>query len=585
VPRVTASVRLWQTGLFVVVIVVAALIVAGSLTAGLTTSLSEQAKSEELRGATLLAARIEAGFSSTRAGIADIRGKVAEYRAVYTDGVWVFDAQGNELVSAYSGTPDKVRIVTASGPALAGTAYTDVQLTHDGWAIAAAPVVDRSGRPMGAVVTEGPVATSLAVLDAARSRLWVTFWAALIFAGLIGFAFSEFISRRISAMSKAATAIADGDFSLRLPTGLVPDEIHDLAEGYNRMAVRLGAAFSAIQASEREIATVVESMAEGVVAFDVDGTVRIINPEAMRLLGDPVTDLIGVPARVITGDPAVLDAISAGLSGAAVSATVALGSRTVLLHCTPLQGEAGHVGGAVLLMADVTEQRRVEEAQRRFVADASHEMRTPVAALRGMLELLADGAKDDPTVRDDFLATMLLETERLGRLIADLLTLAQLEAGSLRLDRQPQSAESLLQDVAHVMGPLAERADVALSVECDAGDATVSADRDRIVQVLIGFTDNALKHSPRGTTVHLRALRHDETVGFEVADEGHGIPPEQLEHIFDRFYRADESRGGRGGAGLGLAIAKEIVDAHGAEIRVSSAPGRGTTFCFELPPV
>ena len=582
-PRVRASVRLWQTGLFVVVIVVAALIVAGSLTAGLTRSLSEQARSEELRSASLLASRIESGFASTSAGIAGIRANVSEYRAVFSDGVWVFDAQGNELVAAYSGTPDLVRIVTAGDTALAGSKYTDVRLAQDGWAVAGAPVTDRTGQPVGAVVTASPVTASLSVLDAARSRLWVTFWVALVFAGLIGFAFSEFIGQRIRAMSKAATAIADGDFSLRLPTGLVPDEIHELAEGYNRMAVKLGAAFSAIQASEREISTVVESMAEGVVAFDADGAVRIINPEAMRLLDDPVTDLIGVPARAITGDPAVLDAISAGLAGAAVAATVNLGVRTVLLHCTPLQGEGGHLGGAVLLMADVTEQRRVEEAQRRFVADASHEMRTPVAALRGMLELLTDGAKDDPAVRDDFLATMLLETERLGRLIADLLTLAQLEAGSLRLDRQPQSAESLLQDVAHVMLPLAERACVRLSVEPDATGADVSADRDRIVQVLIGFTDNALKHSPRGTTVHLRAARHDDAVAFEVADEGLGIGAEQLAHIFDRFYRADEARGGRGGAGLGLAIAKEIVDAHGSTIDVSSAPGEGTTFRFELP--
>jgi len=436
---------------------------------------------------------------------------------------------------------------------------------------------------VGAVVIASPVVSSLEVLDAARSRLWVTFWVALVFAGLIGFAFSEFISRRIRVMSRAAKEIADGDFSLRLPSSFLPDEIHDLAEAYNRMAVKLGTAFSAIQASEREIAAVVESMAEGVVAFDAEYMVRLINPEAKRLLGDPDVDLMGAPARAITGDPAVLDAIAAGISGAAVAASVTLGARTVLLHCTPLQAEGEPVDGAVLLLADVTEQRRVEEAQRRFVADASHEMRTPVAALRGMLELLADGAKEDPAVRDDFLATMLLETERLGRLVADLLTLAQLEAGSLRLDCQPQSPASLLDDVAHVMNSLAERANVRLEVETDTDGVLVAADRDRIVQVLLGFVDNALKHSPRDTTLHLRATAHDGVVDFEIADEGTGISAEQLEHIFDRFYRADEARGGRGGAGLGLAIAKEIVEAHGSSIHVSSQPGQGTRFGFTLP--
>ena len=586
-PRIRMSVRLWQTGLFIIVIVVAALIVAGSLTAGLKHTLSEQAASAELRSASLLAARVQNRFLPTTSDeVARIRDNIEEYRAVFSDSVWVYDAREGTILALHDTSPDIGLIQAARSVALAGKTSSNVDLSETGWTVAGAPVFADDGHTVvGAVVAASPVSTSLAVLEAARSRLWVTFWVALVFAGLIGFAFSEFISIRIRAMSHGATAIADGDFSRRLPTGLVPDEIHELATAYNRMTEKLGAAFAAITASEHEIAAVVESMAEGVVAFDPDGTARIINPEAMRLLGDPEVDLVGSPASAITSDPAVLDAVAAGLAGAGVSATVTLGARTVLVHCTPIPAEDGHAGGAVLLMSDVTEQRRAEEAQRRFVADASHEMRTPVAALRGMLELLADGAKDDPAVRDDFLATMLFETERLGRLVADMLTLAQLEAGSLRLDCQPQSPESLLTDVATIMRPLAERAGVTIEIECATADGVVvSADRDRIVQVLIGFVDNALKHSLRDTTLHLRASAETRGhVAFEVADEGVGIPAEQIEHIFDRFYRADEARGGRGGAGLGLAIAKEIVEAHGSAIEVSSAPGEGTAFRFELP--
>jgi len=239
--------------------------------------------------------------------------------------------------------------------------------------------------------------------------------------------------------------------------------------------------------------------------------------------------------------------------------------------------------GAVLLLSDVTEQKRLEDAQRRFVANASHEMRTPIAALKGLLELLEDGAKNDPEVRDDFVRTMQLEVDRLGRLVTDLLTLAQLEAGSFMLDVQPDSAESMLRTVAGVMRALAERAGVELQVAVPDEDVDVLADRDRIVQVLLGFVDNALKHSRSGDVVRLEARRRGQRAMFSVADSGPGVDAEDVPRIFDRFYRADEARSAPRGAGLGLAIAKEIVEAHGSVIAVEQTPGGGATFTFDLP--
>lgn len=222
------------------------------------------------------------------------------------------------------------------------------------------------------------------------------------------------------------------------------------------------------------------------------------------------------------------------------------------------------------------------EAQRRFVADASHEMRTPIAALTGMLELLDDGAKNVPEVRDDFIRTMQTEVERLGRLVRDLLTLAQLEGGNLQLRLAPGYVVDLLGDVGRVMQGLAEQVGVRLAIEVPDEDLRVVADHDRIVQVLLSFTDNALKHSTAGSTVRLRALPLGNTVRLEVIDEGPGIDPEELPRLFERFYRVDTARAG-GGTGLGLAIAKEIVEVHGATITVESAPGTGTTFGFNLP--
>jgi PAS domain S-box-containing protein len=457
-----------------------------------------------------------------------------------------------------------------------------VSLVQGGYVVAGKAVYDAAGSRVASVVVSGGVDTALAVLDAVRGRLWITFWVALVVAGALGFAFSEFIGRRVRAMSQAAAAIAAGDFSQRLPTGFVPDEIRDLAVSYNRMAIKLGEAFSAIQQREGEIAAVVESMAEGVIAFDAAGTVRVMNSEAKTLLGDPQSDLTGTSATQLTDDESVLRAIEAGLAGDAVVDVAELGHASVLIHCTPLRTAERDSAGAVLLLSDITEQRRLEDAQRRFVANASHEMRTPIAALKGLLELLEDGAKDDPPVRDDFITTMQLEVDRLGRLVADLLTLAQLEAGTFELELHPESAKSLLGRVCSVMRALTDKAGVDLDVELPDGDVTLMADRDRIVQVLIGFADNALKHSKRGQRIVMRARVGIDTVTLEVADQGPGIAEQDVERIFDRFYRADESRSSRG-AGLGLSIAKEIAEAHGTAILVSATPGGGQTFSLTLP--
>jgi PAS domain S-box-containing protein len=581
--RPRGSIRLWQTGLFIIVIVVAMLVLSGTLSAGLTVTLTRMAETSELRNASALAQRLSPDFPLAASGSPRVADVVAEYRGIYGGGIWVYDREGALLESAHDAGPVEAVLQSARDSVLGGRAsYAVSDLRSGGWVVASKPVHGPDGALEAVVVTASSVDQPVAILQAARDRLWVAFWVSLVIAGLLGFGFSELIGRRIRAMSVAAAAMAAGDFEQRISAGLVPDEVEELALSYNSMAETLGEAFGSIQESRRQIAAVVESMAEGVLAFDDSGIVRVSNPEALRLLGAPDGDLTGTPVEDLTAEPDVLEIVRAGLGGASAARTVRLGPFVVLLHCTPLLDSDGAADGAVLVLADVTERHRVEDAQRRFVADASHEMRTPVAALKGMLELLVDGAQDVPEVRDDFMRTMQVEVDRLGRLVADLLTLAQLEAGSLRVAPAPESAAELLEGVARVMATLAEQAGVTLSVEVPDTDLRVLADRDRIAQVLLSFTDNALKHSPTGATVHLSAQRRDGSVRLEVADEGVGIDADELSRVFERFYRSDAARAG-GGAGLGLAIAKEIVEAHGSTIDVTSTPGSGTTFGFELP--
>jgi two-component system sensor histidine kinase BaeS len=225
-----------------------------------------------------------------------------------------------------------------------------------------------------------------------------------------------------------------------------------------------------------------------------------------------------------------------------------------------------------------------ERSQRQFVANASHEMRTPIAALKGSIELLEDGAVDKPEVRDRFLATMRVEVDRLQRLVDELFVLAQLDSGRIVLDVAPEPVADVVRDVVTIMRPLAETAGVELTALAPGGDLKAMMDRDRIAQVLLGFVDNALKHTPAGGAVTVWAAREGERAVLGVRDTGAGIPPEDLPHIFDRFYRGSgQPVGVPKGTGLGLSIAQELVEAHGGAIAVESEPGVGSSFSFSLP--
>ena len=580
------SIRLWQTELFVLVIVVAMLILSVSLSQDLQRTLKQLDESARLSNVSALAVQLSDDFPLTAQSRTTLLDHLHKFRLIYGDGVWVYGADGTLIDAVHADAPttavlDRARVVGYDD----APPYSAMTLAPGGYSVAGKAIYDPTGHKVGSVVIASPVTRYLVVLNAVRDRLWITFWIALTVSGLLGFGFAEFIGRRVRRMSKAAAAIAAGDFDQQLPTGLVPDELYDLAESYNRMAVTLGRTFSALHAREREIAAVVESMGEGVVAFGADGTVRVINPEAAALLDleRPPAEVVGLRSADLTDVPTILALVDGGLSGSPATATAELGGRTVLLHSTPIPAPEGGANGAVLLMGDITEQRRLEEAQRRFVANASHEMRTPIAALKGLLELLDGGAKNDPDVRDDFLATMSLEADRLERLVADLLTLAQLDSGNLVLHLEPVPVGPLLNEIATVMRPLADRSGVTLTTELPDVPLEAYCDRDRITQVLLGFIDNALKHTPRGGTITVRGTEHDNTVTLEVRDDGMGVDPLLIPRLFERFFRADESPTVPKGTGLGLSIAKEIVEAHGSTIEVGSKIGEGAAFRFDLP--
>ncbi len=327
--------------------------------------------------------------------------------------------------------------------------------------------------------------------------------------------------------------------------------------------------------------------------------------EGVVVVSNPATEARGTLAlaRSQLTVAALVTLVVAGLIGFVFSDFIARQSRRLLkaaddiaagdfsarLPRGPFPGEIRELVVAFNRMAeqlgDAFETLRgQEQAQRQFVSNASHELRTPIAALKGAIEILETGGKDKPEVRDEFLATMRVEANRLQRLVDNLFTLAQVDSGRLRLQLETVPADEIAWVVASAMRPLANEAGVALQADIPAEDLRVLADRDRVTQVLLGFVDNAVKHSRPGDIVTVALRGEGSRVRFSVSDTGQGIPPDVLPHIFDRFYTQRRgAEGQRKGSGLGLAIADEIIEAHGSSIRVVSEEGAGSSFSFELP--
>jgi two-component system phosphate regulon sensor histidine kinase PhoR len=254
------------------------------------------------------------------------------------------------------------------------------------------------------------------------------------------------------------------------------------------------------------------------------------------------------------------------------------GRRQYSVTVTPIQNESG----AVIVVRDLTHLKRLETVRRDFVANISHELRTPIASLKLLAETLKDGAMSDPTVADDFLTRISVEADKMGQLVDELGELSRIESGAAPLDKQTMDAGALMEAVACRLRPQADRGELTLEVQTAEGLPPVKADAGRIEQVLMNLTHNAIKFTPPGGKITLKAVPADKGIEISVNDTGAGISGDDLPRIFERFYKADRARSS-GGTGLGLAIAKHIVQAHGGEIKAASVPGQGTTISFHLP--
>lgn len=410
-----------------------------------------------------------------------------------------------------------------------------------------------------------------------QARLVLAVAAVLTLAALAGYGLSLLVGRRISVLASTAASLARGDLHARAPSQRIR-EFAVLGDSLNRMAGRIEEQVDEITGERDRARVLISSLVEGVIAVSDRGEVMLINPAARRLLGlehaygiDQITDL---PAPI----------------GAAISAATPVDSDEVRESEIALDGGkelqlaiarvADPGAGVVVTLRDITEQRRLERARRDLVANVSHELKTPLAAIKGLLELLQGGGVDSKH-QAEFLGLMEVESDRLERLVEEQLQLARLDSGAIPLERESFDLDALVDGVVASRLPLAEAAGVELTARNDVFVA-IDADPARIEQILLILLDNALRHTPSGGSIVVSARRNVTEARLEVADTGEGIPADEQPFVFDRFYRGDPSREGRS-AGLGLAIARGLAEAHGGRIEVVSAPGVGSTFTVHIP--
>jgi signal transduction histidine kinase len=383
---------------------------------------------------------------------------------------------------------------------------------------------------------------------------------ALLIAGFAGYFAAVLISRRVSRLGLAAEHLAAGNFDERITTR-IEDEVGSLGETFNAMAVSLKGAFDQIKQEKERGSAILDGMTDAVVGVDRDLNAVFLNPRARNLLESSDHAFHNRLQEVLA---------KTRYSGPVTEPEAKAGDRIIEIRAAPLED------GALAILRDVTEERHMQRVKAEFIANASHELKTPLTALSGYLEMLED--EEDEEVRAEFLKDMRVQTERLQSLARTLLDLSRLDANAVTFRTEEVDLEDLLYGLRRDFGYTGR----PLNVRAEDDVPLVETDPNQLHRALAILVDNALKYSDEGSPVDLGLSREDGRVAISVTDRGCGIPEAEIPHIFDRFYRAQGSSRADG-TGLGLALAHEITDHLGGEIQVHSRPDAGSTFSVLLP--
>ena len=427
-----------------------------------------------------------------------------------------------------------------------------------------------------------PLTTVAEQIRQVGTQAVLAFTLSIPFALALSWLASALLSKRVRAIAAVAQRYRQGD--LTRPTyDYGPDELGDVARVLDGSVQELGRRLDELSRDRARLDAILSGMVEGVLVLDGGGRIQLANRAAQSMLRMDDSS-IGRPYVEVIRHPDIAEQLGTALRGAEVdSRELALTrdpGRTFVARAAPVARGGG--GGAVLVLHDITDLRRADQIRRDFVANVSHELRTPLTAIRGYVEALIDDQSDTENTRR-FLEIIARHSARMERLVSDLLRLARLDARQEALDLAPCDLQQLFNTVIADVARIAETKRQHITSAVDPAAARVLADPAKLHDVLRNLVENAVHYSPDAATIHLEAVREQNSIRLSVCDSGPGIPPGDLLRVFERFYRVDKSRSRPGGTGLGLAIVKHLVELHGGQAAAENRTEGGARFVITLP--
>ncbi len=430
------------------------------------------------------------------------------------------------------------------------------------------------------------VALPLTQVQSSVNRVIVSIVVAMSITGILvilaAWIIARTTTRPIRELTRESQKIASGEFGHSITVG-TKDESGQLANAFNEMSLSLKRLVETISEDKAKLMSILDNMVDGVILTDIEGNIVLTNKAVQKLFGIRDENAKDKPLIEVIREHELNDVLKSCLeTGQEQIVQFDFGISNKYLRAIAILVDQERQGGALVLVQDLSELKGLQTMRRELVGNLSHEFRTPLAGIKAMVETLQGGAINDQTATSDFLDRIETEVDRLVQLVAELTELSRIETGKGELKLEQVNINLLIEEVIAQLKPQAERQNLSFNKKLTSDLPIIQADKERIRHVIVNLIHNAIKFNRNGGSIITATEMFDDSVLVEISDTGIGITGKDLPRIFERFYKTDKSRAGQG-SGMGLAIAKHIVEAHGGEIKVRSEEGKGSTFSFNLP--